>query len=252
MIKAGRRRGRMAALSIRRAGITLGLAGFLIGGAAVVPSSVGVAAFADVHRTGWRIVPSPNGSAAADNTLMQVSAGPAASGWAVGYDGYSGRFRTQIQRWNGAKWTVVASPSPSKLDNVLSGVATLSATSAWAVGYDAHLVRPWVFHRAARYGTTSPTSPTPRPGLSTARPIPPAPASSGTPTTPAGTGPSPSYDSSPRSRPLGDPRGGGERRPGAPGSIYSPSAPPSSPAWPPDDATTRWLCSAGWRVSPRV
>ena len=148
MIKAGRRRGRMAALSIRRAGITLGLAGFLIGGAAVAPSPVGAAAFADQHRTGWRIVPSPNGSAAADNTLMQVSAGPTASGWAVGYDGYSGNFRTQIQRWNGAKWTVVASPSPSNLDNVLPGVATQSATSAWAVGYDSHVVRPWVFHQA--------------------------------------------------------------------------------------------------------
>lgn len=83
---------------------------------------------------------------------------------------------------------------------------------------------------AARYGTTSSTSPTPRPGLSTARPIPPASASSGTPTTPAGTGPSPNHDSSPRSRPLGDPPGGGERRPGAPGCIYSPSAPPGSPA----------------------
>jgi hypothetical protein len=24
------------------------------------------------------------------------------------------------------------------------------------------------------------------------------------------------------------------------------------PAWPPDDATIRWLCSVGWWVSPRV
>jgi Domain of unknown function (DUF4158) len=30
------------------------------------------------------------------------------------------------------------------------------------------------------------------------------------------------------------------------------STPPDSPAWPPDDATMRWLCSVGSWVSPRV
>jgi len=67
---------------------------------------------------------------------MQVSAGLAASAWAVGYHGGAGTFRALIQRWDGARWAVVPSPSPSRFDNVLLGVDTLSRTSAWAVGYD--------------------------------------------------------------------------------------------------------------------
>lgn len=146
MIKVGQRRGRRsAALAVRRAGVTLGVAGFLLGGAAVAP---GPAAFAAGGSTGWSIVPSPNGARSGDNALVQVSAGSAASAWAVGYDGYNGNFRTLIERWNGARWAVVPSPSIGSLDNVLSGVATVSATSAWAVGYTSVSVPPRIYHRA--------------------------------------------------------------------------------------------------------
>ena len=143
------RRGRLvAARPVRRAGVALGLAGCLLGGAAVAPSGLGAAALAAGHSAGWRIVPSPNGSAAADNALVQVSAGPGGSAWAVGYDGYNGQFRTMIQRWNGARWTVVRSPSVGPLDNTLSGVATQSATDAWAAGYYSVAVGLFAFHRA--------------------------------------------------------------------------------------------------------
>lgn len=61
-------------------------------GAAVAPGPLAPAAFAAGHRTGWIVVPSPNGSAAADNALVQISAGSAAHAWAVGYHGYNGKF----------------------------------------------------------------------------------------------------------------------------------------------------------------
>jgi hypothetical protein len=127
--------------------MTLGLAGIVLGGAAVAPGPLAPAAFA-AGNPGWSIVPSPNGSAVADNALVQVSADSATRTWAVGYDGYNGNFRTLIQRWTGTKWAVVPSPSIGPLDNVLSGVATASRTSAWAVGYTS-VNRPLrIYHRA--------------------------------------------------------------------------------------------------------
>ena len=105
-----RRRGRVAARSVRRAGVILVLAGFVLGGAAVAPSPLAPEAFAAGASTGWSIVPSPNGARNGDNTLVQAAAGPAANAWAVGYDNAAGNFRTLIQRWNGAGWVVVASP----------------------------------------------------------------------------------------------------------------------------------------------
>ena len=164
-----RRRRNLVATPIRRVGVTLGLAGLLLTGAAAAPGSTGPAAFAAGHQAGWRIVPSPNRARSGDNTLMQVSAGPATSAWAVGYDGQLGSFRTLAERWNGAKWALARSPNPSPLDNVLYGVATLSRTSAWAVGYDLANVSPTAYHRALIEhwnGSTWQVVPTPRAGPS--------------------------------------------------------------------------------------
>ena len=132
---------RGAAASVRRAGVTLGLAGCVLAGAAAAPGA-GPAALAAGHQTGWTFVPSPNGSQFGDNALVQVAAGPGTRAWAVGYDGGAGNFRTLTERWNGTKWAVVPSPNPSPLDNVLFGVDALSAASAWAVGYDSVNVSP--------------------------------------------------------------------------------------------------------------
>jgi len=126
----------MAALAVRGAGITLGLAGVLFSGTAAHGAVVPAAAAE--QRTGWGIVPSPNGPGATGNTLVQVSASSAADAWAVGYDynAVAGAFRTMIQRWDGSAWTLVRSPDPSASDDVLYGVDSLSASDAWAVGYD--------------------------------------------------------------------------------------------------------------------
>jgi len=79
---------------------------------------------------------------------MEVSAGSAASAWAVGYTGGAGTFRTMVQRWNGSRWAVVPSPNVSSLDNVLSGVDTVSADDAWAVGYANRATSRGLFHRS--------------------------------------------------------------------------------------------------------
>ena len=159
----------MVTLSARHAGVTLGLAGFLLSGATVAPGGAGPAAAAAGHRTGWRIVSSPGGSKGGDNTLVQVSAGSATSAWAVGYAGAAGNFRTLAERWNGARWALARSPNPSRLDNVLFGVDTVSRTSAWAVGYDSVNVSPIAYHRALIEhwnGSTWRVVPTPRAGPS--------------------------------------------------------------------------------------
>jgi hypothetical protein len=139
--------GLVVALSARYAAVALGVAGVVFGGGAVAPGGAGAAAVAGPG-TGWSIVASPNGTRFGDNTLMEVSAGSAASAWAVGYTGGAGTFRTMVQRWNGSRWAVVPSPNVSSLDNVLSGVDTVSADDAWAVGYANRATPRGLFHRS--------------------------------------------------------------------------------------------------------
>jgi hypothetical protein len=137
----------VVALSARYAAVALGVAGVVFGGGAVAPGGAGAAAAAGPG-TGWGIVASPNGTRFGDNTLMEVSAGSAASAWAVGYTGGAGTFRTMVQRWNGSRWAVLPSPNVSSLDNVLSGVDTVSADDAWAVGYANRATPRGLFHRS--------------------------------------------------------------------------------------------------------
>jgi len=56
-------------------GVTLGLAGSALTGAAAAPAPLAAAAPAAGHQTGWTIVPAPDGSRSGDNTLNQVSTG---------------------------------------------------------------------------------------------------------------------------------------------------------------------------------
>ena len=87
--------------------------------------------------TSWTIVPSPN-VGARDNLLRAVSAVPnSQTAWATGYyyrttDGLPS---TLIQRWDGATWSVVASPDGSgQGSNLLFGVSSAGPKDAWAVG----------------------------------------------------------------------------------------------------------------------
>jgi hypothetical protein len=84
----------------------------------------------------WAQTPTP-GLGAPGGLLTGVAAVSATSAWTVGATvngvGASAVYKTLIARWNGAKWTRVASPTPGG-HAVLFGVAAVSASSAWAVG----------------------------------------------------------------------------------------------------------------------
>jgi hypothetical protein len=85
----------------------------------------------------FTVVPSPN-TGVGGNDLNGVSARSASDAWAVGAL-HSGRedagAGTLTERWNGAAWSVVASPDNLRTDDVLDAVADISASNAWAVGF---------------------------------------------------------------------------------------------------------------------
>jgi hypothetical protein len=81
----------------------------------------------------WSIVPSPS-PGSLDNHLSSVSCVSSSNCVAVGYVNYTGFLRqTLVEAWNGAAWSIVASPNLSG-QNTLSNVACVSPTSCTAVG----------------------------------------------------------------------------------------------------------------------
>jgi hypothetical protein len=56
--------------------------------------------------------------------------------WTVGNYEPSGTtpIQTLIEHWNGFKWEIVGSPSPSTSENYLHGVTVITPDNAWAVG----------------------------------------------------------------------------------------------------------------------
>ncbi len=86
----------------------------------------------------WKIVSSQN-PGKAQNNLNAIAATSATDAWAVGSfsNQHLGVLGTKalIEHWNGAEWSVVASPPAPLGDGILTGVAAISPTDAWAVGY---------------------------------------------------------------------------------------------------------------------
>lgn len=90
----------------------------------------GVAGAAD-----WSVVPSPSPGVTA-NELNSVAAVATSAAWAVGdITVANGASRTLVEQWNGTRWSVVPSPSPSAAHNILHDVAAVSSSDAWAVGW---------------------------------------------------------------------------------------------------------------------
>jgi hypothetical protein len=83
----------------------------------------------------WSLVASP--SPASNDTLTGVAARSAADIWAVGTrQDRSGPIpidRTLTEHWNGAAWSVVASPNVGANDNLLNGVSAATG-DVWTVG----------------------------------------------------------------------------------------------------------------------
>ena len=69
------------------------------------------------------------------NILAAVAAISANDVWTVGeFSSSSGSYKTLIEHWNGAAWSVVPSPNASVTLNFLSGIAVVSANDIWTVG----------------------------------------------------------------------------------------------------------------------
>ncbi len=81
----------------------------------------------------WSIVPSPNTSPTQNNELYGVTCRSASDCWAVG-SYFDGRYRTLIERWDGASWTIIPSPDQGGGENHLYGVTCVSSSDCWAVG----------------------------------------------------------------------------------------------------------------------
>ncbi|MBO3747772.1 hypothetical protein J5X84_16965 [Streptosporangiaceae bacterium NEAU-GS5] len=83
----------------------------------------------------WRVTPTRD--ATVPDTLNAVTAVASNDVWAVGNtfktDGTNFPDRPLIEHWDGAVWSIVASPAVP-VENTLSGVAARSGTDVWAVG----------------------------------------------------------------------------------------------------------------------
>lgn len=98
----------------------------------------------------WTVVSSPNTSSTIDNYLNSVSCISSTNCWAVGFavgDAQSGNDRTLIEHWNGASWSIVASPNTSPTqDNALVGISCVSSfecRAAGSGGLDQTLILKW-------------------------------------------------------------------------------------------------------------
>src|SRR5205814_3040831 len=84
---------------------------------------------------GWEVIPSPNMGTQA-NTLFSVAASTDEDVWAVGagYDQQLNAYRTVIEHWNGAGWSIISSPNATSGYNLLNGVAVAGSNDIWTVG----------------------------------------------------------------------------------------------------------------------
>jgi hypothetical protein len=86
----------------------------------------------------WSIVTTPNLDPAEDNTLWAVTCPRSRLCWGVGWSSNKNALatsgHTEIMRWDGRVWSLVASPNPSASENSeLRGVACV-APHCWTVG----------------------------------------------------------------------------------------------------------------------
>jgi hypothetical protein len=85
----------------------------------------------------WSISASPFPKPSQFNALYGITALTANNVWAVGYANENSRGQNGqalIEHWDGAKWTLVASPIAGNA-TILLGIASLSAANLTAVGY---------------------------------------------------------------------------------------------------------------------
>src|SRR3954454_19335726 len=82
---------------------------------------------------GWRLVAGADPSKEY-NELHALAAVSAGEVWAVGTYGTEEFALTLIERWDGARWSHIPSPSISGYSNHLHSVAAVSSGDIWAIG----------------------------------------------------------------------------------------------------------------------
>jgi hypothetical protein len=122
---------RIMRTAARTAAVTVASAALLLSGlAAGSPALASQRACA-----GWAVKPSPSlGSA----TLSAAAATSAKDVWAVGSYNTGSAYRTLIEHWNGARWTIVPTPNPATgfhTTNTLGAVVAIAPRNAWAFGF---------------------------------------------------------------------------------------------------------------------
>ena len=98
----------------------------------------------------WSIAdhPRPSGNTA----LHDVDATAAGSAWAVGVTSRGASSATLIERWDGTRWRLVASPNPDPGgSNTLQSVDQQAPNSAWAVGSYSNPTRTKALALTARW-----------------------------------------------------------------------------------------------------
>jgi hypothetical protein len=86
----------------------------------------------------WSVVSSPNPANKTYVVLNGVAVVSANDAWAVGHSGDPGSIplQTLTEHWDGARWSIIPSPSPGTYNgNVLNAVDAISANDVWAVGW---------------------------------------------------------------------------------------------------------------------
>lgn len=91
----------------------------------------------------WSFVPSPQPGNYANN-LDGIAALSSSDVWAVGsHQNYKGMYqepqKTLVEHWDGASWSVIASPNVGTFYNSLSAVTALAPNDIWAVGAQGNL-----------------------------------------------------------------------------------------------------------------
>ncbi len=82
---------------------------------------------------GWRVEPTPSPRIIGSDLLEAVSCVTPSNCWAIGGEN-SGTVdaRVMTEHWNGATWSLAASPAPP--ESLVTSLDCVSATSCWAVG----------------------------------------------------------------------------------------------------------------------
>jgi hypothetical protein len=126
----------MPARTLRVAGVAASATLLLTALSSVAPAAAAPAAAAPAARqaacAGWAVRPSPSTGAA---SLSAAAATSDKDVWAVGSSNTGGAFKTLIEHWDGAHWTIVPSPNPAAgvhTTNALGAVVALTPKNAWA------------------------------------------------------------------------------------------------------------------------